>query len=202
MTGKIKFRGNIGFFSFSGAPMVNAGTIFCLAMFALGLVIGSTAPAQAQKKVALLIGNNRYQHVPELKTAINDAHSLAEVLRKLGFSVIVAENQSRRAMSEALLIFDKAVEPGDTAFFFFAGHGFEIRGQNYLLPVDVPAATEGQEELIRDASFPAQRVVDRLQERGARTTILVLDACRNNPFERPGARAVRGTGGLAPMAPR
>src|SRR5262249_11339085 len=95
---------------FRGRPMVNAGTILGLAMFALGLVIGSTATAQAQKKVALLIGNNRYQHVPALKTAINDAHSLAEVLRKLGFSVIVAENQSRRAMSEALLIFDKAVE--------------------------------------------------------------------------------------------
>lgn len=103
-------------------------------------------------------------------------------------------------MSEALLALDKVIEPGGTAF-FFAGHGFEIHGQNYLLPTDVPAVSEGEEELIRDAAFPADRIIERLQTRGARTAILVLDACRNNPFERPGARGVAGTGGLAPMTP-
>jgi hypothetical protein len=87
------------------------------------------------------------------------------------------------------------------AFFFSAGHGFEIRGQNYLLPTDVPAASEGEEELVRDASFPADRIIERLQARGARTAILVLDACCNNPFERRGARAIAGAGGLAPMTP-
>jgi len=148
-----------------------------------------------------VIGNNAYERVEPLQTAVNDARALADVLRKLGFSVLIAENQSRKAMSESLLAFDRAIEAGDMAFFFFAGHGFEIRGQNYLLPTDVPAATEGQEELIRDASFAADRIIDRLQARGARTAILVLDACRNNPFARSGARAVRGTGGLAPMPP-
>src|SRR5262249_3861078 len=92
-----------------------------------------------------------------------------------------------------------AVGPGDTAFFFFAAHGFEIAGQNYLLPTDVPAATEGQEELVRDASVLADRVVERLQKKQVRTSILVFDACRNNPFERSGTRAVAGGGGLAPM---
>ena len=72
-------------------------------------------------------------------------------------------------MSETLLAFDKAVEPGDIALFFFAGHGFEIRGQNYLLPTDIPEVREGQEELIRDSAFPADRIIDRLQARGART---------------------------------
>src|SRR5262249_12220029 len=73
--------------------------------------------------------------------------------------------------------------------------------QNYLLPVDVPAAAEGQEELVRDASFAVERIIDRLQAHGARIVVLVLDACRNNPFERPGTRAVRGTSGLAAMTP-
>ena len=112
---------------------------------------------------------------------------------------MVAENQSRRAFSQSLLAFDQAVEPGDTAFFFYAGHGFEIAGQNFLLPTDVPAATEGQEELVRDASILADRIIERLQNRGARTAILVFDACRNNPFERRGVRALAGRGGLAPM---
>jgi uncharacterized caspase-like protein len=169
---------------------------------AVALLIGATASSRAEKRVALLIGNNAYHNVVSLNTAVNDARTLAGVLRKLNFSVLIAENQSRRSMSEAMLAFDKMIEPGDMAFFFFAGHGFEIHGQNYLLPTDVPAAVEGQEELIRDAAFPADRIIERLQARGARTAVLVLDACRNNPFERPGARGVAGTAGLAPMTPR
>src|SRR5262249_23926320 len=121
--------------------------------------------------------------------------------RKLGFRVFVGENRSRRSMSEALLAFDRTIEFGDTALFFLAGHGFEIHGQNYLLPGDVPAAAEGQEVLVRDASFAVERIIDELQAQRARIVVLVLDACRNNPFERPGTRAVRGASGLAAMTP-
>src|ERR1700731_4392204 len=156
-------------------------------------------PAPAEKRVALGIGNNDYKSVPKLQKAVNDARTMGDTLKQLGFSVMVAENQNRQAFSETLLAFDKAVEPGDTAFFFYAGHGFEIAGQNFLLPTDVPAATEGQEELVRDASVLADRIIERLQNKRVRTAILVFDACRNNPFERSGTRAVAGGGGLAPM---
>src|SRR5690349_21879367 len=170
----------------------------------IGLVAIVTAvllshPAHAEKRVALVVGNNNYRNVPKLQKAVNDARTMGDTLRQLGFSVMVAENQTRQAFSETLLAFDKAVEPGDTAFFFFAGHGFEIAGQNFLLPTDVPAATEGQEELVRDSSILADRIIERLQNKKARTAILVFDACRNNPFERSGTRAVAGGGGLAPM---
>jgi hypothetical protein len=167
-----------------------------------GLAVALTwfaAPAFADKRVALVIGNNDYRNVPKLQKAVNDARTMGDALRELGFQVMVAENQTRQGFSQSLQAFDAAVDKGDTAFFFFAGHGFEIRGQNYLLPTDVPAATEGQEELVRDASVLADRIVERLQNRGARTSILVFDACRNNPFERAGTRAVAGGGGLAPM---
>ncbi|WP_456640188.1 caspase family protein [Bradyrhizobium sp. USDA 10063] len=157
------------------------------------------APAQAEKRVALVVGNNDYKYVPKLQKAVNDARTMGDTLKQLGFSVMIAENQNRQQFSETLLAFDKAIEPGDTAFFFYAGHGFEIAGQNFLLPTDVPAATEGQEELVRDASILADRIVERLQNKKARSSILVFDACRNNPFERPGTRAVAGGGGLAPM---
>src|ERR1700720_1951681 len=163
-------------------------------------LLAIAAPAHAEKRVALVIGNNDYKNVPKLQKAVNDARTMGDTLRQLGFSVMVAENQTRQAFSETLLAFDKAVGPGDTAFFFYAGHGFEIAGQNYLLPTDVPGATEGQEELVRDASVLADRIVERLQNKKVRTSILVFDACRNNPFERLGTRAVAGGGGLAPMA--
>jgi Caspase domain len=81
------------------------------------------------------------------------------------------------------------------------GNGFEIAGQNYLLPTDVPPASEGEEELVKDAAFAIDRIIDRIQARGARTTMVVLDACRNNPFARPGTRAVGGNGGRAPLVP-
>ncbi|MGJ5045814.1 caspase family protein [Bradyrhizobium oligotrophicum] len=166
-----------------------------LAMLAVVL-----APAaHAEKRVALVIGNNDYRFVPKLQKAVNDARTMGDTLKQLGFNVMVAENLNRQQFSQTLLAFDNAVEPGDTSFFFYAGHGFEIAGQNFLLPTDVPAATEGQEELVRDASILADRVIERLQNKKARTSILVFDACRNNPFERSGTRAVAGGGGLAPM---
>jgi len=170
-----------------------------LAMSLAASFLALAAPAHAEKRVALVIGNNDYKNVPELQKAVNDARTMGDTLKQLGFSVMVAENQNRQAFSETLLAFDKAVEPGDTAFFFYAGHGFEIAGQNFLLPTDVPAASEGQEELVRDASVLADRIIERLQNKKARTAILVFDACRNNPFERSGTRAVAGGGGLAPM---
>lgn len=162
-------------------------------------LMSSVVPAEAAKRVALVVGNNEYRNVPKLLKAVNDARTMGDTLRQLGFTVMLAENQNRLQFSETLLAFDKAIEPGDTAFFFYAGHGFEIAGQNYLLPTDVPAATEGQEELVRDSSILADRIVERLQNKKARTSILVFDACRNNPFERSGTRAVAGGGGLAPM---
>src|SRR5258707_1094029 len=163
----------------------------CIAAFA--------APAHAEKRVALVIGNNDYRNVPKLQKAVNDARTMGDTLKQLGFTVMVAENQNRQAFSQTLLAFDNAVEAGDAAFFFYAGHGFEIAGQNFLLPTDVPAATEGQEELVRDASVLADRIIERMQNKKVRTAILVFDACRNNPFERAGTRAVAGGGGLAPM---
>src|SRR5438105_1882915 len=172
-----------------------ASSLLALVQPALALV----QPAHAEKRVALVIGNNDYKNVPKLQKAVNDARTMGDTLKQLGFSVMVAENQTRQAFSQTLLAFDNAIEPGDTAFFFYAGHGFEIAGQNFLLPTDVPAATEGQEELVRVASILADRIIERLQNKKARNAILVFDACRNNPFERSGTRAVAGGGGLAPM---
>src|SRR3979490_88601 len=172
------------------------------ALLACGLVAFSMAPivpAFAAKRVALVIGNNDYKNVPKLQRAANDARTMGDTLKQLGFSVMVAENQNRQQFSQTLLAFDNAVEAGDTAFFFYAGHGFEIAGQNFLLPTGVRGAIKDKEARVRDAPVLAARVIERLQNKKARTSILVFDACRNNPFERPGTRGVAGGGGLAPM---
>src|SRR6202048_2932688 len=101
----------------SGLPML-AGIAFALMALA--------APAHAEKRVALVVGNNDYKNVPKLQKAVNDARTMGATLKQLGFSVMVAENQTRQAFSQTLLAFDNAVEPGDTACFFYSGHCFEI----------------------------------------------------------------------------
>lgn len=171
------------------------------AVLAVVAVLALAAPAAAEKRVALVIGNNDYRNIPQLQKAVNDARAMGDALRQLGFTVMAAENQTRKGFTETLLAFDQVVEPGDTTFVFFAGHGFEIGGENYLLPTDVAAASAGQEELVRDGAMAAERLISRLQKRGARTSIFVFDACRNNPFERSGTRALVGGGGLAAMTP-
>ena len=168
-------------------------------LVALGLMLSLT-PAAAQKRVALVIGNDSYKNVTPLRKAANDAQRMAQTLKGLGFEVIAGTNQDRRAMSNSLTNFERALGPGDTAFFFFAGHGFQIKGENYLLPTDVPLALDGEEEKVHENSFLARRIMERVRNKGVRTTILVLDACRNNPFERAGTRGVRGGGGLAAMS--
>src|SRR5260221_4755762 len=85
-------------------------------------------PAHAEKRVALVIGNNDYRNVPKLQKAVNDARTMGDTLKQLCFTVVVAENQTRQAFSQSLLAVDKAVDTGDTAFFSYACHGVEIAG--------------------------------------------------------------------------
>ena len=148
-----------------------------------------------------MIGNDTYESVPKLQKARNDAREMARVLTELGFDVISAVDVGRRAMSRALVEFERKIGPGDTALLFFAGHGFAIQGTNYLLPVDVPEAGPGEEGLVRDASFAANGLADRMREKGAATAVLILDACRDNPFAVKGKRSIAGSRGLARMSP-
>jgi hypothetical protein len=170
-----------------------------LGAFAVALLAAS--PANAEKRVALVIGNNAYENVPQLQKAVNDADAISRELAKLGFAVVRAQDVGRRAMSRALVDLESKVEAGDTALVYFAGHGFAVDGTNYLLPVDVAAAAPGEEGIVKDASFAASGLSDRLQEKGAGTVILILDACRDNPFALKGKRAIGQTRGLTRMDP-
>lgn len=159
----------------------------------------SGLPNDGTKRIALVIGNDRYESLPGLQKAVNDARSIGDTLSRLGFEVVKVENAPRRAMNQKLVEFTGKIGRGDTAFFFFAGHGVEIRGVNYLLPVDTPQARDNEEGLITSEGIPADQILERLQDRGAKVSLMVLDACRENPFKKPGSRGVGATRGLAQM---
>jgi uncharacterized caspase-like protein len=168
------------------------------AVAALGLLVAAmiifARPAEA-RSLALVIGNNAYVNVTPLKTAVGDSSAIGDQLEKMGFIVRRAQNVDQRAMSRALTSFYAEIQPGDRALFFYSGHGFEISGANYLLPVDVPAARLNEAAIVRDASIPVETIIDGVRERGAKVAVLVLDACRDNPFAPPGRGGVNG--GLA-----
>jgi hypothetical protein len=157
-------------------------------------------PADGAHRVALVIGNDTYQNLDHLQKAVNDARTIAASLTMLGFEVIRVEDAPRRTMNQKIVEFANRTGRGDVAFFFYSGHGVEIRGINYLLATDTPAVGEGEEGMITSEGIPTDTIVDRLQERGAKVSMLVLDACRENPFKKSGTRGVGATRGLAQMA--
>jgi len=165
----------------------------------LGLVVA--APALADQRVALVIGNDAYSSVPVLQKAAADARTMAASLSKLGFDVDSGVNISRTETNRKLQDFLNRIQPGDVALFYFAGHGVEIAGANYLLPIDIPEATPGNEEFLKSEAISLNAVLDGLRERKARVNILVIDACRDNPFAIKTGRSVGGARGLALVVP-
>lgn len=151
------------------------------------------------KRVALVVGNNAYDNVTRLEKAENDADSLGEALKTLGFKVILQKNLDRRGFNRNLQLFLSQLSPGDEALFFFAGHGVEIRGQNYLLPTDIPDAAPGQESFVKSEAIGVNYVLNEIGRRKVRLSLLILDACRNNPFKQQGTRSLGRTRGLGTM---
>jgi hypothetical protein len=161
------------------------------------LVSLATGPANAENRLAFVVGNDAYRNVNPLQKAVNDARSVSRGLQQLGFRVTLAENLAWRDYVERFAAFENSIQPGDTAFLFYSGHGVEIDGANYLIPVDAPKVTPEQQSLLKDVSISTDNLIQRLKARGTRTQIIVLDACRENPFRQSNGRAVGGARGLA-----
>jgi hypothetical protein len=168
---------------------------------ALATIIGTAcmcAGAASAKNVALIIGNNDYRNVEKLHKAVGDAQALAETLRQMKFAVTVETNVDGKGFTDALARFIKSVEPGDTAFFHYSGHGVEIDGRNFLLPIDAPSPTDSNDAQLQRAAFELQReILEKLRDRHPRALVAVVDACRNNPYSGGGGRSVSGERGLA-----
>src|SRR5215813_9187513 len=149
----------------------------------LGLL---SLPAHAQKRVALVIGNSAYQHTSRLDNPKNDAMDIAAVLKQLGFQVIDGFDLDKTAFESKVRDFTVALRAAEVGLFFYAGHGLQVAGQNYLVPIDAKA--ENADAL--DLEMVRLDLVQRIMERATSTNIIFLDACRNNPLARNLARAM------------
>ncbi|NNF76620.1 MAG: caspase family protein, partial [Rhizobiales bacterium] len=172
-------------------------SIFSLVLVAL--LLAASGNVALAKRVALVIGNDTYKDVVSLQKAVNDANAIGDALESVGFEVFRAKNVVRRDMNFQLQSFYSKLQPGDEALFFYAGHGIEIAGRNFLLPTDIPSAKPGREDFIKSEAIPVDRILSSIRKRGTRVAIMVLDACRDNPFPSEGTRSLGGTRGLARM---
>ncbi|MFL6972928.1 MAG: caspase family protein [Xanthobacteraceae bacterium] len=161
----------------------------------------SASAARAEKRVALVIGNGVYQNVPKLANPIKDAASLADMFKKAGFDwVKLREDVSNLEFKRALREFMDAAQDADIAVVYYAGHGIQVRDMNYMIPVDAKLATEVDAE---DEAVSLERIMMAL-EPAKRLRLVILDACRDNPFARTMKRRVATRaigGGLAMMEP-
>lgn len=143
-------------------------------------VKSQSASAMAEKRVALVIGNSAYGKSP-LKNPVNDAADVAQKLRSLGFDVIERTNLKSNQIGRTLREFRARLTPGAVALFFYAGHGLQIKGENYLPAVD--ADIEGEED-VPNQSIAVRQVMDVMEDAKTRMNLAFLDACRNNPYSR------------------
>ncbi|MEO1494015.1 MAG: caspase family protein [Pseudomonadota bacterium] len=151
-----------------------------LILFCMVLVFaGAATQATAERRVALVMGNGAYDSVAPLLNPVNDARAIAGSLSRLGFEVFAAYDQDYGDSRETIRDFTESLSGAEVALFYYAGHGIQVNGKNYLLPTDTTLRTEADLDF---GTIDLQLVV-RQMDREAKTKIVILDACRNNPFE-------------------
>src|SRR5882757_6669218 len=157
----------------------------------------SVSPASAEKRIALVVGNSAYQNIARLDNPRNDATLMAETLSGLGFTLIGGSAQldlDKAALDTDVQNFGRQIQGADVALFYYAGHGVQVNGSNYLVPV---GANPTREADVDFQMVDINLVLRQMQGSGTRLNMVILDACRNNPF---GARGLRASdGGLAQM---
>jgi hypothetical protein len=145
----------------------------------------------AASRTALVIGNSNYPSAP-LQNPVNDARDMAEILKGFGFEVLCKVNAGREQMDAAVQDFYRNLNRARVGLFYYAGHGMQIDGTNYLLPVDIQVASSAD---VKHRAIKMDWILAKMEDSGSKVNIVVLDACRDNPF-----RGLRGAGdGLAPI---
>jgi formylglycine-generating enzyme required for sulfatase activity len=170
--------------------------VLSLLLSVLGMVTAAL-PAVAEKRVALVVGNSAYRNVAPLDNPKNDAALMAETLRGLGFALVgggARLNLDKAGLDAAVQVFGAQLQGADVALFYYAGHGIQLRGANYLVPVDANPTKEADVDF---QMLDSNTVLRQMESAGSRLNLAILDACRNNPF---GGRGLRATdSGLAQM---
>lgn len=146
---------------------------------------------EGEKRLALVIGNADYTRGGSLDNPVNDARSVAGELKHLGFDVIKYENAGQKQMKRAIDRFGSDLKNYHVGLFFYAGHGVQVKGANYLIPSDADLKSENDVEYD---CVDAGRVLAKMEDAGSLINIIILDACRDNPFERSWSRSAKGRG--------
>ena len=151
---------------------------FAASLFALAALLAGIVPAAADKRVALVIGNSAYENVPRLTNPSNDAADVAAKLKALGFEVVEGIDLGKRDMEKRIRAFAEALSGADVGLFYYAGHGLQVDQRNFLAPIDAQLKSES------DLDFEAVQLdlVLKNMVRNASTSIVFLDACRDNPL--------------------
>ncbi len=175
-------------------PLTVAALVLGLASVALAaepkrnLAVSKAAVPATEQRVALVIGNSAYKEAP-LRNPVNDANDIAATLKGLGFAVTLKTNANQKQMKQALREFGLTLKKGGVGLFYYAGHGIQSRGRNYLVPVGANVESEAE---LEDESVDANLVLSYMEDAQNRVNIVVMDACRNNPFARSFRSASRG----------
>lgn len=173
---------------------------FC-ALIGLAMQLLVVPAAATERRVALVIGNSGYSNAPLLPNTVNDARDMSAALRKVGFEVVDGVNLDKRGMDQVVARFARLAQDADAVMFYYAGHGFQFNGENYLVPVEARVEDE------IGVQYETTRLNDVMTalnfSKGVK--IMVLDACRNNPFvsqlaKRQATRSFSVGSGLAPVA--
>jgi formylglycine-generating enzyme required for sulfatase activity len=160
------------------------------------------ASAAHAKRVALVVGINKYDNLPserQLTKAVNDARAMEAALKAVGFDVIKAEDVGRSAFHHSWQQLLDTVALGDEVAVFYSGHGVEIDGANYLVPRDVPAVATGQTQRLKNESLSFDSLRRDLVSKSPKLSLFILDACRDNPFTDSRGKSIGGTKGLVPV---
>ena len=173
------------------------GRFFACLVGCLASAVLSPADAVAEKRVALVVGNSAYQHVTRLANPLNDARLMAQTLQTLGFTLIGGGAQTeldKAGFDDVVQRFGRELQGADVGLFFYAGHGVQVRGSNYLIPV---TANPTREADVDFQMVDVALVLRQMEGAGTKLNLVLLDACRNNPF---GGRGLRtASSGLAHM---
>jgi len=168
-------------------------------LFLLFTTSCSKDPGEPPKRLALVIGNADYKFVPSLSNPVNDAEDVAAALRSLNYEVIVLTNASYKTMLNGVQQFaERLAQLGSVGLFYFSGHGLQTGSRNYLVPVDAKIKTEAD---IKPLSLDANHVLAKMNEAQSEVNVMILDACRDNPFDKSVIKSISSKGLAQIVAP-
>lgn len=166
-----------------GITRVFVGARVAAAVLCVAVLFATTANAKTQARIALVIGNSAYASNP-FPNPVNDARLISSTLRELGFEVIEHLDVTRKKMCRAIVKFEgklRAGGPTVVGLFYYAGHGFQVKGKNFLVPIGAEIQRDYE---VDDEAVDADNIFEAIEFAGNKLNFVILDACRNNPYSR------------------